>query len=62
MELAGSEGFPYEKTTDLINGMDCVIALNLAEDVTKLHREVFGEEEYEPSETVQEMSAVVSYY
>ncbi|MBQ6582870.1 MAG: LCP family protein [Mogibacterium sp.] len=62
MTLNSSKGFPYEKTTGLINGMDCVIAVDLAEDVKTLHREIFGEAEYEPSETVLEISQVASYY
>ena len=53
-------GFPYDKTTMDINGSDCVIPVNLAENVSQLHSYLYGSESYAPSEVVQEISDQIS--
>lgn len=53
-DIAGSEGFPFEKTTATISGLgSIVIPVTLADNVTKLHEFLYGEENYVPSATVQ---------
>lgn len=53
-EIAGSEGFPFEKTTATISGLgSIVIPVTLADNVSKLHEFLYGEENYVPSATVQ---------
>ena len=54
-------GFPFEKTTMTVNGSDCVIPINLAENVSQLHSYLYGSEGYTPSDVVQEISDQISY-
>lgn len=49
-------GFPYEKQGADISAGDCVVPVNLAANVTRLHQELFGDMDYTPSDTVQEIS------
>ena len=54
-EISDSIGWPYEIrgiTTDRWYG----VPVTLEENVKQLHEEAFGEENYTPSETVQEIS------
>ncbi|MBR0374236.1 MAG: LCP family protein [Mogibacterium sp.] len=62
MKFRGGKGFPYNVTDGYIGDVSYVMSLNLADDVTELHKTVFGQEDYEPSETVLEISAQASYY
>ncbi len=62
LSVGDSKGFPYNKTSGLVGGVSYVQATNLASDVTTLHQKVFGEEDYEPSSTVQEISQMASAY
>lgn len=53
-KIAGSEGFPFEKTTATISGLgSIVIPVTLADNVSMLHEFLYGEENYVPSATVQ---------
>ena len=54
-------GFPFEKTTMTVNGSDCVIPINLAENVSQLHSYLYGSEDYTPSDVVQEINNQISY-
>lgn len=54
-----TQGFPVDKTTALVSGADCVIAVDLASNVSKLHSFLFGTENYVPSQTVQEISDTI---
>lgn len=54
--IADTTGFPFEKQGANIAAGDCVVPVNLAANVTELHRYLFGEENYTPSQTVQEIS------
>ena len=55
-------GFPFEKTTmEIQNAGDCVIPINLAENVSLLHNYLYRTENYIPSEEVQEISNTISY-
>lgn len=62
MKVKSSKGFPYNKTSDLIGGVSYVLAENLGQDVIEFHQEVFGEENYELSQTAINISYTASYY
>ncbi len=54
-------GFPFDvSTADLADAGDVVVPVTLASNVTQLHAFLFNEENYTPSDTVQEISAVIS--
>lgn len=57
-DLAYSSGFPYDKTTDepsrKVGSVD--VPCTLESNVIELHRQLFGTEDYQPSELVQEYS------
>lgn len=73
--LAGSEGFPFAKTSNndfrsvvvknkkqqslYSTGQSCVFAKGLEYNVKKLHEYLFGEEDYEPTENVKEISEIL---
>lgn len=54
--LAETEGFPFQLTDAMIGKKDCVIPVTLEENVKELHKFLFHEENYEPSENVKEIS------
>lgn len=55
-EIVDSIGFPYNQTTADIDAGDCVVPINLADNVSQLHADLFGTEGYTPSDTVQQIS------
>lgn len=54
--IVDTTGFPFEKQAANISAGDCVVPVNLAQNVRELHAWMFGDESYEPSQTVQEIS------
>ena len=52
-------GFPFDKKTMDINNSDCVVAVDLAENVRQLHSYLYGSKDYIPSEAVQEISGEI---
>ena len=54
--IIGTEGWPYNITTGLINGVSYVLPSDLAFNTAKMHTEFFGQEDYEPSDKVYEIS------
>ena len=54
-DMANSGGFPYDKTTDTPSKKigSIVIPCDLESTVIQLHKQLFGTEDYQPSETVQ---------
>lgn len=52
-------GFPFDKKTMDINNSDCVVAVDLAENVRQLHSYLYGSKDYMPSEAVQEISSEI---
>lgn len=58
-EIAETEGFPFEKTTADIAAGDCVVALDLTANVSRLHEFLYGTEDYVPSQTVQEIDSTI---
>ena len=57
----GTTGFPFDKQTADVDAGDCVIPVNLAENVKQLHEFLFENEDYEPSDTVQNISNEIAY-
>lgn len=55
-QITDSIGWPYEVKGAKINGIYYSAPVNLEECVKQLHQELFGEEDYEVSETVKEIS------
>ncbi len=55
-QFGDTAGFPYDKTTADISAGDCVIPVNLANNVSQLHEFLYGTQDYQPSATVQEIS------
>lgn len=54
--LTETEGFPSKLADARINRRDCVIPVNLEDNVKRLHQFLFDEDQYEPSETVKRTS------
>ena len=54
--IGGSQGFPFNLTTEDTDVGNAVIALDLAEDVQQLHEFLFGATDFTPSYTVEEIS------
>ena len=54
-DMANSGGFPYDKTTDTPSKKigSIVIPCDLESNVIQLHKQLFGTEDYQPSDTVQ---------
>ena len=51
-----SVGYPYTVKTGLLNGRSYVFPGNLEESAIKLHKEMLNEEDYEPSDTLKQIS------
>lgn len=56
INITDSFGWPYENSGSMIKGVYYSVPEDLEEDVSKLHEELFGEEDYTPSKTVQSIS------
>ena len=59
--LSDTTGFPFDKQTADVDAGDCVIPVNLAQNVKQLHEFLFANEEYEPSDVVQGISDEIAY-
>lgn len=57
--IGETQGFPYEKQGVDIAAGDVVAPVNLAQNVSQLHAELFGETGYVPSDTVQQISNTI---
>lgn len=57
-KLGETTGFPFDKTTDTLNGIgSTVIPVGFANNVTQLHQFLFGEDGYTPSSVVNSVEA-----
>ena len=59
-KIGEQAGFPFDQTSANVDAGDCVIPVNLANNVTQLHAFLFGDTAYVPSETVQSVSNEIS--
>lgn len=57
--IVENDGFPFDNRTGKINGASVVIPTTLTENVTELHRFLFGTENYEPTDTVKTISGQI---
>ncbi len=58
--LTETGGFPFDLQAVNISAGDCVVPVNLAQNVAQLHTFLYAETGYTPSETVQQVSAQIS--
>lgn len=54
--LTNQTGFPFNLTTANLQAGDCVVPVNLEDNVRQLHQWMFGDDSYQPSDSVQEIS------
>ena len=54
--LTDQTGFPFTLTAANLQAGDCVVAVDLADNVRQLHQWLFDDSSYEPSDSVQEIS------
>lgn len=57
--LGDSTGFPFEQQPADIAAGDCVVPVNLAQNVRELHSFLFNQNDYTPSQTVQDISQTI---
>ena len=58
--IKSTTGFPFEMTTKRLSGSgDCVIPIDFANNVSQLHKYLFGTENYKPTPTVQAISDTI---
>ena len=64
MDLTETSGFPNEedRVFATVNGESCVVPYYLTTNVRTLHSVLFGQEDYEPSSTVQEKNEIINSY
>ena len=55
-ELAGTTGFPFWHVDVDVDGLDAVVPVTLTENVKELHKWLYGEEDYDPTDTVKGIS------
>ena len=60
MTISNSIGFPYETIDEKINGIYYGVPINLGENVTKLHQDLFGDEDYVLPESVKAISDTIT--
>ena len=60
MNLGEMSGYPFNVTTGMIGGVSYVIPVNTSENVRELHRVLFDNQNFTPSDRVQEISAGIS--
>lgn len=51
-QLGTDEGFPYDKSTPTIKGASVVLPTTLESNVIALHKNLFGTEQYQPTDVV----------
>ena len=59
--LADQTGFPFDKEARDVSGAgDCVVPVNLAGNVSQLYSFLYGDQNYTPSQAVQQISAQIT--
>lgn len=59
-DISNSGGFPYDRTTKTLGNLgSLVVPCDLETNVIQLHKQLYGTEDYEPSETVLEYSEYI---
>lgn len=60
-QLVDTTGWPFEKQTGETVAGDCVVPVDLAQNVQELHEFLYADEDYEVSEMVQEIGENIAY-
>lgn len=60
VNFGNSIGYPYKVSTGMLDGRSYVFPGNLAESAKELHKDLFDDEEYEPSDTLMEISNYIA--
>ena len=58
--ILGSTGWPYNVTAGYINQISYTLPVNVLNDTIRLHQEMFGQEDYVPSDSVRAISAEIA--
>ena len=61
-KLNGSQGFPSQLTTGTYDGTSYVVARGLSNNVSELHKFLYGEENYQPTDNVVAVENYVAGY
>ncbi len=60
-DIVDTTGFPFDKANATVKGKgSCVVPVNLEENVKQLHEYLFGNDDYQPSNEVTEISAQIN--
>lgn len=59
--ITGSESMPYNLTTGYLSGVSYVFPANLRDDVIEMHKKVFNDLSYQPSDSVERISEQIIY-
>ena len=58
--LRDSTGFPFEQQSANVFAGDCVVPVNLAQNVSELHAYLYQKSGYTPTQTVQDISTEIA--
>ncbi len=58
-KISGSESWPYEKTTGSFGGVSYVFPDDLATNTSMMHKKMFGQKNYKPSNKVLNMNNII---
>jgi len=58
--ILGSTGWPYNVTAGWIGELSYTLPVNIVNDTIRLHKEMFGQEDYVPSDSVRAISAEIA--
>lgn len=61
-QLSGTQSFPSSLTTGTLNGVSYVLIKGLSYNVSKLHEFLYGEKDYKPSYTVENIGNNIQAY
>ncbi|MDO4396727.1 MAG: LCP family protein, partial [Clostridia bacterium] len=58
-KITQGEGWPYAVTTGMLGSVSYVFADNVLDNVVQLHEKIFGQKNYDPSTTAQNVAALI---
>lgn len=58
--IVGTQGWPFNVTTGYVGGVSYVFPSDLVSNTIKMHQDFFGQDDYEPSALVYEISNMIS--
>lgn len=60
-KIGEQSGFPFDKLATNVGTLDCVVPATLESNVKDLHKFLFGEENYDPSDKVKSLNEEIIY-